>query len=92
MTKKQLLTEFALFEDFESNAQAERAYDLLISIISKQLIAGNPVTLGENFGEFKIATQPARTGNVRGKAYSVPARQVVKLRVSAPFKALVAGN
>ena len=91
MTKKELLTEFALFEDFESNAQTARCYNYLLGIITKQLTAGNSVALGQNFGEFRVSTQAPRTGNIDGKPYKSPAKQVVKFRASAPFKAIIAG-
>jgi len=93
MTKEQLLNQFALFEDFESKAQAGRAFDYLVDIISTQLKSGNSVALGQNFGEFRVATQAAKSGNVPGTdtAYSTPAKQVVKFRVSAPLKTAVAG-
>ena len=92
MTKKELLTEFALFEDFESNAQAARCYDYLLGIITKQLASGNPVALGQNFGEFRVSTQAPRSGSIDGKPYTSPAKTVVKFRASAPFKTIVAGT
>lgn len=94
MTKIELLNEFSLFEDFESKAQAGRAFDHLFGIIKAQLVAGNPVALGTDFGSFTTETQAARAGKVPGSeaTYSTPAKQVVKFKVSAPLKALVAGN
>jgi len=92
MTKKELLTEFSLFEDFESQAQAGRVYDHLINIISAQLTAGNSVALGQNFGDLRISTQAPRSGEINGVSYSTPSKPVAKFRPSASFKEAVAGN
>jgi len=94
MTKKEYLAEFALFEDFESAASAERAFNHGMAILKRELTAGNSVALGQDFGEFKTGMQAAKTGKVPGtdKDYSSPAKRVVKFSVSAPFKAAVAGN
>ena len=94
MTKIQLLEEFSLFDGFESKAEAGRAFDHLISIVTKELVAGGSVALGQNFGEFKTATQKAKSGFVPGtdKTYSSPAKSVVKFNASAPLKRVVAGN
>ena len=92
MTKKQLLEKLTLADDIESAAAASRIYECLLDIISDELIAGNSVALGQRFGEFKVNTQAAKSGSMNGVAYSTPAKQVVKFRTSAPFKAAVAGN
>ena len=92
MTKVELLKEFSLFEDFTTGAQTERAFNYLIEIIREQLVAGNDVALGQNFGEFRVQVQAERSGAVNGVPYKTPAKNVARFRVSAPLKAAIAGN
>ena len=91
-TKIQLVEEISLYATIESKAEAGRILDHIKNIIKRELLAGNDVALGTDFGEFHTATQAARSGEVNGVPYSTPAKQVVKFSVSAPLKALVAGN
>ena len=91
-TKIQLVEEISLYETIESKAEAGRIFDHIKSIIKRALLAGNDVALGTDFGEFYTTTQAARSGEVNGVPYTSPAKQVVKFSVSAPLKALIAGN
>ena len=90
MTKAELLHKFAEFEDFESKAQAERAFNHLMSTIKDELKAGNEVALGQDFGTFKVTKQAANEGITMGTPWKSPAKNVVKFKISSPFKAAVA--
>lgn len=92
MTKLKLIEQFAEFDGFESRAEAGRAFDHLITVITEAVTAGNGVALGQNFGSFKVVTQAARSGSVNGVAYNTAAKNVIKFRPSASLKATVAGK
>jgi len=95
MTKQELIEQFAEFDVFDSKAEAKRTFDGLIDIIKGELIAGNNVALGTDFGTFKVSEQAAKSGQVPGKpgqTYSTPAKNVVKFKVSSPLKSAVAGK
>jgi nucleoid DNA-binding protein len=93
MTRKTLIEEFSLSNEFETKAAAERALDTLLDILTKELCKPDgEVHLGQRFGTFYVATQAARSGEGFGVTYKTPAKQVVKFSASAPLKTLVAGN
>lgn len=91
-TKIQLVEEISLYETIESKAEAGRILEHIKSIIKRELLAGNDVALGTDFGEFYVTTQAARSGIALGVPYTSPAKSVVKFGVSSPLKALIAGN
>jgi len=94
MTKQDLIGQFAELDIFESKAEAKRTFDGLFDIIRRELIAGNEVAVGQDFGVFKITEQAAKSGNVPGKpgqTYNTPAKNVVKFKVSSPLKTAIAG-
>lgn len=92
MTKIELIEKFSLYETMESKAEAERIFNHLMTIISTELVAGNSVALGNNFGEFKVTQQSARSGVALGVSYNTPAKNVPKFRASSALKLLVAGT
>ncbi len=94
MTKQELIGQFAELDIFESKAEAKRTFDGLFDIIKRELIAGNEVAIGQDFGVFKISEQAAKTGTVPGKpgqTYNSPAKNVVKFKPSSPLKSAIAG-
>jgi len=90
MTKAELINRIVEHDDIESKASADRLFTFIKSIIKDELVAGNEVKLGEDFGTFKLATQSAKSGNMNGKAWKSPAKSVVKFRPSAALKSAVA--
>lgn len=66
--------------------------DLILTNITEQIVAGNDVYLGQNFGGFTKVTRAAKTGKALGKEYSVPARKAIKFKPSTALKATIAGN
>ena len=88
MTKAELIKEFSMVDSFKSKAEAGRALETLIIIITEKLLEGEEVILGQDFGRFKVATQSARTARVPGttKTVEVPAKKVVKFKASAALK------
>ena len=94
MTKAELIKEFSMVDSFKSKAEAGRALDTLIEIITRTLVNGEEVVLGNDFGRFKVATQSARTAKVPGtdKTVEVPAKKVIKFRVSSALKTTIAAK
>lgn len=94
MTKAELIKEFSMVDSFKSRAEAGRALETLITIITEKLTAGEEVILGQDFGRFKVATQSARTARVPGttKTVEVPAKKVVKFKASAALKSVIASK
>ena len=94
MTKAELIKEFSMVDSFKSKAEAGRALETLITIITEKLSVGEEVILGQDFGRFKVATQSARTARVPGttKTVEVPAKKVVKFKVGKPLADKVAAG
>ena len=93
MKKTELINRIAELDIFTSKAEAGRTFTDIINIIKQELIAGNEVIIGQDFGTFKIAQQAAKTGVIPGqpgKTYSSPAKSVVKFKPSSQLKAAVA--
>jgi len=82
MTKQELISELMLSNDIETKAEANRTLDLLKSIIIRELLKGNEVALGQDFGTFKPIVREGKTP-VTGKPYKT---NLVKFSISAPFK------
>lgn len=93
MTKKELIEEFSLLDDFESKAAASRALDYLIELVTKEVSAGGTVDVS-GFGKFVAATQAGREGvnALTGKPYKTEAKQVVKFKPAAKLKRSVSGE
>lgn len=94
MTKAELIKEFSMVDSFKSKAEAGRALETLITIITEKLSAGEEVILGQDFGRFRVTTQAARTARVPGtdKTVEVPAKKVVKFKASAALKSVIASK
>jgi DNA-binding protein HU-beta len=72
----------------EPQAATVRVLDALISIVSKQIAAGNEVTI-TGFGSFKGSARAERTGrNPRtGEALTIAASKSIKFMPGATLKA-----
>lgn len=81
MTKQQLIAKLAEKQNVTQSKASEILEDVK-TIIGNELLNGNEVRLGSNFGTFKPTS---RSGKVPGtdKTYS---SKSVKFSVSAPFK------
>ena len=88
ISQRQFITQFAESDEFESKASAERAFNHLKSILKEQLIAGNEVSFGQDFGSLVAVTRAARQGvnPSTGGKLDIPAKQAIKFKISAPLK------
>jgi DNA-binding protein HU-beta len=86
--KKTELIEAIVDATGEPQAATSRVLEALISIISKQVAAGNEVTI-TGFGSFKASARAARTGrNPRtGEALAIAASKSIKFTPGATLKA-----
>jgi DNA-binding protein HU-beta len=86
--KKTELIEAIVDATGEPQAATSRVLEALISIISKQVAAGNEVTI-TGFGSFKASARAARTGrNPRtGEALVIAASKSIKFTPGATLKA-----
>jgi len=82
MTKQQFIEELANHNEVGSKAAANRILDGIKDIIKAELVAGNEVSLGTDFGTFK-PTKRSGLAPTTGKPYST---NLVKFSISAPFK------
>jgi len=93
MTKLELIERFAESDVFNSKAEATRAFDHLVTVITETLKAGQDVALGQNFGTFKVTEQAGRKGTApSGATFDTAPKNVVKFAPSAPLKRIVAGQ
>ena len=81
MTKKEFIKALALKQG-KSQAEVSGVLDDVISIIKSELLAGNSIKLGSDFGTFKPTTRSGVVPNTTTKYTS----KSVKFNVSAPFK------
>lgn len=81
MTKKEFIKALAAKQGIKQTKASEILEDFK-GVLMSELVAGNKVHLGDNFGTFKPIT---RTGVVprTNKKYSTKS---IKLCISAPFK------
>jgi nucleoid DNA-binding protein len=86
MNKAQLIDAMASHNDIGSKAKANRILDFIKSTIADELVNGNEVALGQDFGTFKPVTRAAKSGVAMGKPYNKPASKSAKFSPSAPFK------
>lgn len=93
MTKKELITELALQDDFASTAAADRAVERIIEIIKEEVTAGNSVDIS-GLGKFFPQLQKGRTCVVPGTDRTVDTedKTVPKFKAAAGFKAAVASK
>ena len=97
-TKKDLINRLVESNDIASKASASRTVELLFDTIKAEVAAGNNVNLS-GFINLKTAIQeakPTREGRnpATGKDMLIPAslaKNVVRIKPTAPFKTLVAG-
>lgn len=82
MTKQELIAKLAEKQNTSKIAASEILEDVK-SIIKDELLAGNEVKLGSDFGTFKPTS---RSGKVPGTDRSYSSKSV-KFSISSPFKA-----
>lgn len=90
----ELIVELGLLSGVKSSTkEAGVAIDTVLETISSNVIAGNNVYLGTQFGEFKTYERAAREGHnpATGEKLQIPAKNAVKFTPSGPLKAAVAG-
>jgi nucleoid DNA-binding protein len=92
MNKQELISRIAEHDVFDTAKAAGEVLDIIKAVITEEIVAGNEVYLGQDFGGFKAATQAPRSGvsALNGEAYDTPAKQVIKFKPSAALKAAVA--
>ena len=92
-TRKQLINEVSELDSFGTKLAAEQALDTILSIITREVAAGNSIYLGQKFGGFEAFTNKARKGvnPSTGAAIDVPAKQTIKFRASTPLKQTILG-
>jgi len=81
MTRKELVKALATKQG-TTQGVAEQLLDSVKSIIVAELISGNEVTLGPDFGTFKPVT---KTGVIPGTKTQYSSKSV-KFSISSPFK------
>ena len=91
MNKKELITLMAA-RTGSSKADAERAVEVLIQVISEALEKGDSVSL-PGFGTFEVRERAARTGRnpKTGEELKIAASRVAALKPGAALKAAVNG-
>ena len=82
MTRKELIKALATKQGI-TQATAEQFIEALKGIIKNELSAGNEVTLGSDFGTFKLTN---RTGVIPGSKGVQYSSNSVKFSISSPFK------
>ena len=82
MTRKELVKELAISQGI-TQGTAEQFIEALKGIIKNELSAGNEVTLGSDFGTFKLTN---RTGVIPGSKGVQYSSNSVKFSISSPFK------
>ncbi len=92
MTFKELNDKFSELDVFNTKTEAKETLAYLLTIITDEVKAGGSVALGQSFGTFKAATQAKSSGTMNGKAWTSPAKQVIKFSPSGPMKLTIAGN
>ena len=88
-SKQEIIEEFAMYEDFESKAQAGRVFEHLKAIIAKALVEDGEVALGQDFGTLKLTERAARNGRnpQTGEPLKIAAKTTAVFKPSSPFKA-----
>lgn len=99
VNKTQLIERLTEQDDIVSKAAATRIVNALITDIKENLIAGNNVDIA-GFINFRPSVQAAKaarkgvnpsTGAAMDVA-AIPAKKVVRTKVTAPFKAAIAAG
>ena len=90
VTREELLDRMSLHDDIGSKAAAGRILDFITDTIASSIKSGAEIYLGQSFGGFKAATQGEKSGVALGKAYTTPAKTVIKFRPSSKLKDFVA--
>lgn len=91
-TKQNMIERIAELDTIASKKAAGEVLDLILANITEQILAGNEVYLGQNFGGFSQVTKAAKAGKALGVEYSVPARKAIKFKPSSALRTTIAGN
>jgi len=81
----------SLSTDVAGKGDAVEAVETVISTIVNEVAEGNTVQIA-GLGKFYPHTQPAKSGEINGVAYSAAERQVPKFKAGVQFKVTVAGE
>ena len=89
-TKANLVEELSLHNEIDSKAQATRIIDHVFETLTTSITAGNDTVI-PNIGTAKIAHREARVATKPGTTdkVNVPAKNVVKIKVTAPLNRAV---
>ena len=89
-TKANLVEALALHNEIDSKAHATRIIDFIFETLTTSVIDGNDTVI-PNIGTAKIAHRAARVATKPGTTdkVDVPAKNVVKVKVTAPLNRAV---
>ena len=90
MKKTDIIARIAELDDVASVASATRIYDAIVDAVLDGITTNGSVHLGNKLGTFKVVDRPARTcvnPQKPGEKIQLPARKVVKFKVSSSLKA-----
>lgn len=89
-TKLDLIASLGLHDDIESKAAATRIVDTLFTTLKEQIVEGNEVVI-PLIGTASVVERAARSGHnpQNGEPLNIPAKNVVKIKVTAPLKRAV---
>lgn len=90
MKKTDIIARIAELDDVASVASATRIYDAIVDAVLDGIETNGSVHLGNKLGTFKVVDRPARTcvnPQKPGEKVQLPARKVVKFKVSSSLKA-----
>lgn len=89
MKKIDIITRITELNDVASKAAAIRIYDTIVDTILEGIVNEGSVHLGNKLGTFKTVDRSARicrNPQVPGTVINVPAKKVVKFKVSSGLK------
>ena len=90
--KQNMIERILELDTIPTKKAAGEVLDLILANITEQIVAGNDVYLGQNFGGFSQVTKAAKSGTALGVTYSVPERKAIKFKPSSALKTKIAGN